>query len=119
MSLDPRELVQRALCRLVAEQPPEWEEAALLRFRNRLLDETGSATRPFAELLLEAIRRGLPQRLPASPVERAEWDTLASSFAMQWSAERFVATEMARWAMTKVWRSVRAGLGVSRPLRMI
>ena len=99
MSLDPRELVQRALCRLVAEQPPEWEEAALLRFRNRLLDETGSATRPLAELLLEAIRRGLPQRLPASPVERAEWDTLASSFAMQWSAERFVATEMARWAI--------------------
>lgn len=99
MSLDPRELVQRALCRVVAVHPPEWEEAALLRFRNRLLDETGSAARPLAELLLEAIRRGLPQRLPASPVERAEWDTLASSFAMQWSAERFVATDMARWAI--------------------
>ena len=99
MSLDSRELVQLALCRVVAEQPPEWEEAALVRFRNRLLDETGSAARPLAELLLEAIRRGLPQRLPASPIERAEWDTLASSFAMQWSAERFVATEMARWAI--------------------
>ena len=99
MSLDSRELVQRALCRVVREHPPEWEEAALVRFRNRLLDETGSATRPLAELLLEAIRRGLPQRLPASPVERAEWDTMASSFAMQWSAERFVATDMARWAI--------------------
>lgn len=99
MSLDSRELVQRALCRVVAEHPPAWEEAALLRFRNRLLDETGCATRPLAELLLEAIRRGLPQRLPASPVERAEWDTMASSFAMQWSAERFVATDMARWAI--------------------
>jgi hypothetical protein len=99
MSLVSQELVQRALCRVVAEHPPEWEEAALVRFRNRLLDETGSAARPLAELLLEAIRRGLPQRLPASSVERAEWDTLASSFAMQWSAERFVATDMARWAI--------------------
>jgi hypothetical protein len=99
MSLDSRELVQRALCRVVREQPPEWEEAALVRFRNRLLDETGSAARPLAELLLEAIRRGLPQRLPASPVERADWDLMASSFAMQWSAERFVASDMARWAI--------------------
>lgn len=99
MSLDSRALVQRALCRVVAEHPPEWEEAALVRFRNRLLDETGSAARPLAELLLEAIRRGLPLRLPASPVDRVEWDTMASSFAMQWSAERFVATDMARWAI--------------------
>ena len=76
MSLDSRALVQRALCRVVAEHPPEWEEAALVRFRNRLLDETGSAARPLAELLLEAIRRGLPLRLPASPVDRVEWDTM-------------------------------------------
>ena len=115
MSLDSRELVRRALCRVVAEQPPEWEEAALLRFRNRLLDETGSATRPLAELLLEAIRRGLPHRLPTAPVERAEWDTLASAFAMQWSAERFVATDMARWAIDAWGAAFRLVEDVARP----
>ena len=118
MSLVSQELVQRALCRVVAEHPPEWEEAALVRFRNRLLDETGSAARPLAELLLEAIRRGLPQRLPASSVERAEWDTLASSFAMQWSAERFVATDMARWAIDAwgtAFRLIDEGVHVAAP----
>ena len=118
MSLVSQELVQRALCRVVAEHPPEWEEAALVRFRNRLLDETGSAARPLAELLLEAIRRGLPQRLPASSVDRAEWDTLASSFAMQWSAERFVATDMARWAIDAwgtAFRLIDEGAHVAAP----
>jgi hypothetical protein len=102
MMLDSKERMQDALCRVVRAQRPTWDDAASVRFRNRLLDETGSASRPLAELLIEAIRRGLPEQLPTTAVARAQWDAVASTFALQWAAERFVATDMARWA-TESW----------------
>ncbi len=95
---DPRARMRDALRMLLAQGTPEWDDASLALFRNRLLDETGSDARPLAELLLEAIRRGWRERLPDQPLESARWDALSSPFVMRWSAERFVQPEMARWA---------------------
>ncbi len=96
--VDPRARMRDALRLLVQQGEPAWDESSLLRFRNLLLDETGSDARPLADLLLEAIRRGWRDLLPPGPMESARWDALASPFVMRWSAERFVQQEMARWA---------------------
>lgn len=97
--MDPRIRMRDALRDLIAENPRGWEQPSLLVVRNRLLDRTGMDARPFAELLLEADRRGWRDRLPAGTVDTARWHTLIASFAMQWSTERFVQPEMARWAL--------------------
>ena len=97
--VDPRVRVREALRRLLREGAPAWDDESLARFRNRLLDETGSDARPLAELLLEAVRRGIRQQLSDLAAEPARWDTVMSPFILRWSAERFVQPEMARWAV--------------------
>jgi hypothetical protein len=96
---DPRVRMREALRLLVQRDPATWDQPSLQVFRNRLLDETGSDARPFAELLLEAIQRGWRDRLPSQPVDESWWDALSGPFVMQWSSERFVQAEMARWAV--------------------
>ncbi len=96
--IDPRARMRDALRLLLQQQPPEWDDASLMRFRNLLLDQTGSDARPLADLLLEAVRRGWRDHLPRERMEPARWDALSSPFVMRWSAERFVQQEMARWA---------------------
>jgi len=96
---DPRARMRDALKRLLREQPPAWEDdASLARFRNLLLDETGSDARPLAELLLEALRRGWREQLPSGPLQPPRWDATVSPFVMRWSADCFIQPEMARWA---------------------
>ncbi len=97
--VDPRVRVRDALRELIREGPPAWDDESLARFRNRLLDETGSDARPLAELLMEAVRRGIRQHLSDLSSEPARWDTVVSPFILRWSAERFVQPEMARWAV--------------------
>lgn len=97
--VDPRVRMRDALRQLVEQEPTSWDRPSLLILRNRLLDCTGSDARPLAELLIEALRRGFRERLPEGAVESARWDALVSPFVMQWSAERFVQPDMARWAV--------------------
>jgi len=97
--VDPRIRMREALQQLVEQEPTEWDRSSLLVLRNRLLDVTGSDARPLAELLIEALRRGVRERLPAGAMESARWDATVSPFVMQWSAERFVQPDMARWAV--------------------
>jgi|GEM_PF-1372479 len=96
--VDPRARMRDALRDLLQQHAPEWDDASLARFRNLLLDQTGSDSRPLADLLLEAVRRGWRERLPSEPLEPARWDAISSPFVMRWAAERFVQQEMARWA---------------------
>ncbi len=96
---DPRVRVREALRALVQADPEAWDRPSLVVFRNRLLDETGSDVKPFAELLLEALQRGWRDRLPTQPVDESWWDALSGPFVMQWASERFVQAEMARWAV--------------------
>ncbi len=97
--VDPRIRMREALHQLVEQEPTSWDRPSLLILRNRLLDFTGSDARPLAELLIEALRRGVRERLPEVAIESARWDAFVSPFVMQWSAERFVQPEMARWAV--------------------
>jgi hypothetical protein len=95
---DPRVRVREALHDLVREDPIGWSAPTLEVFRNRLLDRTGSDYRPYADLVVEAVRRGWCQRLGHGRVAPAQWDRLLSPFVLQWTTERFVQAEMARWA---------------------
>ena len=97
--IDPRIRMRDALHQLVAQEPGSWDRPSWLILRNRLLDHTGSDARPLAELLIEALRRGFRERLPEGAMESARWDALVAPFVMQWSAERFVQPDMARWAV--------------------
>ena len=97
--VDPRIRMRDALHELVAQEPTTWDRPSLLILRNRLLDHTGSDARPLAELLIEALRRGVRERLPDGAMESARWDAIVAPFVMQWSAERFVQPDMARWAV--------------------
>jgi hypothetical protein len=97
--LDPRVRVRDALRALVEEDPARWDKPSLFVLRNRLLDRTGSDARPFAEFLIEALRRGWRDRLPGGTVDGARFDATVAPFVMQWSRERFIQPEMARWAV--------------------
>lgn len=97
--VDPRVRMRDALHQLVLHDPSSWDRTSLLILRNRLLDETGSDARPLAELLIEALRRGIRERLAVGAMESARWDAVVSPFVMQWSVERFVQPDMARWAV--------------------
>lgn len=98
---DPRLRMRNALRELVRAEPDTWQQPSLAIFRNRLLDAAGSDARPLAELLLEAIARGGVQRL-SQPMDAARWEAITAQFVMQWSVERFVQLDMARWA-TESW----------------
>lgn len=97
--LDPRIRMRDALREIIDETPVGWERPSLFVLRNQLLDRTGSDARPLAELLLEALRRGWRDRLPSGSLDTPRFDSLVSPFVLQWSAERFVQPEMARWAV--------------------
>lgn len=97
--LDPRVRMRDALRSLIAESPDTWAQPSMFVLRNRLLDHTGSDARPLAEFLLEAWQRGWGDRLGAGAMDSARFDALVSPFVLQWSAERFVQPEMARWAV--------------------
>lgn len=113
--IDPRVRMRDALRELVTQEPATWDRPSLVVLRNRLLDYTGSDARPLADLLIEALRRGFRDRLPDGAsngasngssngmndrtMESARWDALIAPFVMQWSAERFVQPDMARWAV--------------------
>jgi len=97
--VDPRIRMRDALRQVVARDPAGWDQPSLAVFRNRLLDETGSDARPLAELLVEALRRGWRERLPRTATESSRWDAIVAPFILQWSAERFVQPDMARWAV--------------------
>lgn len=99
LPLDPRVRVRDALRALVEEDPARWDKPSLFVLRNRLLDRTGSDARPFAEFLIEALRRGWRDRLPGGTVDAARFDATVAPFVMQWSRERFIQPEMARWAV--------------------
>lgn len=91
--------MREALYALVAQEPTTWDRPSLTVLRNRLLDHTGSDARPLAELLLEAIRRGFRERIAEGTLATARWDALIAPFVMQWSTERFIQPDMARWAV--------------------
>ena len=91
--------MREALRELIAQNPATWAEPSLFVMRNRLLDITGSDARPLAEFLLEAWQRGWGDRLSRGGMEASQFDALVSPFVLQWSAERFVQPEMARWAV--------------------
>lgn len=97
--LDPRVRVRDALRALVEEDPTRFDKPSLFVLRNRLLDRTGSDARPFAEFLIEALRRGWRDRLPGGAVDGARFDATVAPFVMQWSRERFIQPDMARWAV--------------------
>jgi hypothetical protein len=97
--LDPRVRMREALRDLIAQHPATWAEPSLFVMRNRLLDLTGSDARPLAEFLLEAWQRGWGERMPQAAMQSTQFDALVSPFVLQWSAERFVQPEMARWAV--------------------
>ena len=97
--LDPRVRMRDALRTLVDESPARWDAPSLFVLRNRLLDHTGSDARPLAEFLIEALRRGWRDRLPSGAVDTGRFDAMVAPFVLQWSRERFVQPEMARWAV--------------------
>ncbi len=97
--IDPRVRMRDALHLLVEQEPTSWDQPSLQILRNRLLDCTGSDARPLAELLIEALRRGIRERLIDGAMGSTRWDAMVSPFVMQWSAERFVQPDMARWAV--------------------
>lgn len=96
---DPRQRMRDALRTLITEHPVDWHQPTLLVVRNRLLDHAGSDARPYAELLLEAYRRGWHTTLPTTALDQARWNAMVSPFLLQWCAERFLLPEMARWAL--------------------
>lgn len=96
---DPRLRMRDALRTLITEHPVDWHQPTLLVVRNRLLDHAGSDARPYAELLLEAYRRGWHTTLPKTALDQTRWNAMMSPFLLQWCAERFLLPEMARWAL--------------------
>ncbi len=98
-AFDPRVRVRDALRELIAEDPHGWYKPSYFVLRNRLLDRTGSDARPYAELLLEAARRGWRERLPRTMLDPQRWHATVAPFQLHWSAERFLQPEMARWAL--------------------
>ena len=99
VTLDPRVRMRDALRDLVNESPTRFDKPSLFVLRNRLLDRTGSDARPLAEFLIEALRRGWRDRLPSNALASSQFDATVAPFVLQWSTERFVQPDMARWAV--------------------
>jgi len=95
---DARRAMRDALHRLV-HGADDWAQPSLSVFRNRLLDEVGSDARPLANILLEAIERGVLYSLPRAPLDAATWNSKSAPLVNQWVAERFLQPEVARWAI--------------------
>ncbi len=95
---DARRAMREALHRLVHEGDA-WAEPSIAVFRNRLLDEVGSDARPLANLLIEAIDRGVVDALPRISLTPAQWSAKSTPLVMRWVNDRFVQAEVARWAV--------------------
>ena len=95
---DTRRAMRDALHRLVHETDG-WSRPSLTVFRNRLLDEVSSDARPLANLLVEAIDRGVLDALPSQSLTPAAWSARSTPFVMRWVADRFLQPEVARWAV--------------------
>jgi len=95
---DARRAMRDALHRIV-RGADDWAHPSLSVFRNRLLDEVGSDARPLANILLEAIERGVLYALPRAPLNAAVWNTKSAPLVNQWVADRFLQPEVARWAI--------------------
>ncbi|MCU0615738.1 MAG: hypothetical protein MUD17_01455 [Gemmatimonadaceae bacterium] len=95
---DTRRAMRDALHRLVHETDG-WSRPSLTVFRNRLLDEVSSDARPLANLLVEAIDRGVLDALPQQSLTPAAWSARSTPFVMRWVADRFLQPEVARWAV--------------------
>ncbi len=95
---DARRTMREALHRLVHEGDA-WTEPSIAVFRNRLLDEVGSDARPLANLLVEAIDRGVVDALPRTSLTPAQWSAKSTPLVMRWVNDRFVQAEVARWAV--------------------
>lgn len=95
---DARRTMREALYRLVRDGG-DWSHPSRTVFRNRLLDEVGSDARPLANLLIEAIDRGVVDRLPRTGMAPALWSAKSTPLVMRWVTDRFVQPEVARWAV--------------------
>jgi hypothetical protein len=95
---DARRAMRDALHRLVHETA-DWSRPSLIIFRNRLLDEVSSDAKPLANLLVEAIDRGVTTALPRAPLPPAAWSARSTPLVMRWVADRFLQPEVARWAV--------------------
>jgi len=95
---DARRSMRDALHRLVSDVD-DWSHPSLAVFRNRLLDEVGSDARPLANLLIEAIERGVVDSLPRSSMPPALWSAKSTPLVMRWVNDRFLQPEVARWAV--------------------
>jgi len=95
---DARRAMRDALHRLV-HGADDWAQPSLSVFRNRLLDEVGSDARPLANILLEAIERGVLYALPRAPLDARVWSAKSAPLVNQWVADRFLQPEVARWAI--------------------
>lgn len=95
---DARRTMRDALHRLVSDAE-DWSQPSLAVFRNRLLDEVGSDARPLANLLIEAIERGVVDSLPRTSMPPALWSAKSTPLVMRWVNDRFLQPEVARWAV--------------------
>lgn len=95
---DTRRAMRDALHRLV-RGADDWAQPSLDVFRNRLLDEVGSDARPLANVLMEAIERGVLYTLPRTKLEPAQWSAKSAPIINSWIADRFLQPEVARWAV--------------------
>jgi hypothetical protein len=95
---DVRRAMRDALHRLV-QGSEDFARPSLAVFRNRLLDEVGSDARPLANLLVEAVERGVLEALPRTPLSPAAWSARSTPLVMRWVNDRFVQPEVARWAV--------------------
>ncbi len=95
---DARRSMREALHRLVSDVD-DWSRPSLAVFRNRLLDEVGSDARPLANLLIEAIDRGVVDSLPRTSMAPALWSAKSTPLVMRWVNDRFLQPEVARWAV--------------------
>jgi hypothetical protein len=95
---DARRAMREALHRLVHEAE-HWSQPSLAVFRNRLLDEVSSDARPLANLLVEAIDRGVLDALPRRALTPGHWSARSTPFVNRWVADRFLQPEVARWAV--------------------
>jgi hypothetical protein len=95
---DARRSMREALHRLVSDAE-DWSQPSLAVFRNRLLDEVGSDARPLANLLIEAIERGVVDSLPRTSMAPALWSAKSTPLVMRWVNDRFLQPEVARWAV--------------------
>ncbi len=95
---DTRRAMRDALHRLV-RGADDWAQPSLDVFRNRLLDEVGSDARPLANVLMEAIERGVLYTLPRTKLDPAQWSAKSAPLINSWIADRFLQPEVARWAI--------------------